>query len=180
VDTLVVVDDSIVRGTTLKTSILKILDRLQPRKVIIASSAPIIKYPDCYGIDMSRMNEFVAFRAMLSLLKKTGQEHKLDEVYEECKRQLTLPAAKARNVVQDLYGLFSDDEICEEIARLITPIDMKASVQLVYQTVENLHKCCPNHSGDWYFTGNYPTPGGNQVANRSFVYFMEGRLDRAY
>lgn len=180
VDTLVVVDDSIVRGTTLKTSILKILDRLKPKKVIIASSAPIIKFPDCYGIDMSRMNEFAAFRAMLSLLKKTGQEHKLNETYEECKRQLELPASEARNMVKDLYGLFTDDELQKEIARLLTPEDMKAEVQLVYQTVEDLHKSCPHHAGDWYFTGDYPTPGGIQVANRSFVYFMEGRTERAY
>lgn len=179
-DTLVVVDDSIVRGTTLKSSILKILDRLQPKKVIIASSAPIIKYPDCYGIDMSRMNEFVAFRAVLSLLKKNGQESKLDEVYRECLHQLELPAGKARNAVKDLYDMYTDQEICEEIARLVTPSDMQAEVQLVYQTVEDLHKACPDHLGDWYFTGDYPTPGGIQVANRSLVYFMEGRKERAY
>lgn len=179
-DTLVVVDDSIVRGTTLKTSILRILDRLQPKKVIIASSAPIIKYPDCYGIDMSRMNELIAFKAVLSLLKKTDQEYKLQEVYEECKRQLELPAEEVRNAVQDLYGLFTDEEIIKEIAALVTPSDMNAEVELVYQTIEDLHKCCPENPGDWYFSGNYPTPGGAKVANRSFVYYMEGNPKRAY
>ncbi len=179
-DTLVVVDDSIVRGTTLKKSILRILDRLGPRKVVVASSAPIIKYPDCYGIDMSRMNEFIAFKAVLKLLERTNQMHKLDEVYQECKRQLTLPKEEMRNAVKDLYDLFTDDEITEEIARLVTPTDMKAQVHIVYQKVEDLHKACPNHLGDWYFTGNYPTPGGTKVVNKSFVYYMEGNEERAY
>jgi len=179
-DTIVVVDDSIVRGTTLKTSILRILDRLKPKKIIVASSAPIIKYPDCYGIDMSRMNEFVAFRAVLSLLKKTNQKFKLKEVYDECKRQLNLPNEEVRNAVQDLYALFSDEEISSEIARLVTPPNMEAEVEIVYQSVENLHKSCPKHTGDWYFTGNYPTPGGMRVVNRSFIYFMEGKKARAY
>lgn len=179
-DTIVVVDDSIVRGTTLKTSILRILDRLKPKKIIVASSAPIIKYPDCYGIDMSRMNEFIAFRAILSLLKKSNQEYKLKEVYDECKRQLTLPKEEVRNAVQDIYALFSDDEVSKEIARLVTPPNMQAEVEIVYQSVENLHKSCPKHKGDWYFTGNYPTPGGTRVVNRSFIYFMEGKKTRAY
>lgn len=179
-DTLVVVDDSIVRGTTLKQSILRILDRLNPRKVIIASSAPIIKYPDCYGIDMSRMNEFIAFKAVLKLLERTNQEHKLNEVYEECKRQLALPVEEMRNAVKDLYDLFTDEEITAEIARLVTPPDMKAQVEIVYQKVEDLHKACPDHKGDWYFTGNYPTPGGNKVVNKSYVYYIEGNNERAY
>jgi len=179
-DTLVVVDDSIVRGTTLKTSILRILDRLNPKKVIVASSAPIIKYPDCYGIDMSRMNEFVAFRALLSLLKKTDQEYKLKEVYEECKRQLSLPDDEVRNAVKDLYALFTDEELVQEIAQLVTPEGMKADVEIVYQSVENLHKSCPRHKGDWYFTGDFPTPGGMRVVNRSFIYYMEGNKARAY
>ena len=179
-DTLVIVDDSIVRGTTLKTSILRILDRLNPRRVVIASSAPIIKYPDCYGIDMSRMNEFVAFRAVLKLLERSNQMHKLDEVYEECKRQLELPLDQMRNAVKDLYDLFSDEEISAEIGRLVTPSDMKAQVDIVYQKVDDLHKACPDHKGDWYFTGNYPTPGGNKVVNKSFVYYMEGNQARAY
>lgn len=179
-DTLVVVDDSIVRGTTLKQSILRILDRLNPRKVIIASSAPIIKYPDCYGIDMSRMNEFIAFKAVLKLLERTNQEHKLNEVYEECKRQLALPVEEMKNAVKDLYDLFTDEEITAEIARLVTPPDMKAQVEIVYQKVEDLHKACPDHKGDWYFTGNYPTPGGNKVVNKSYVYYIEGNNERAY
>ncbi len=179
-DTIVVVDDSIVRGTTLKRSILRILDRLGPRKVIVASSAPIIKYPDCYGIDMSRMNEFIAFKAVIKLLERTNQIHKLDEVYQECKRQLTLPMEEMRNAVKDLYALFPDEEITAEIARLVTPADMKAQVEIVYQTVDDLHKACPNHTGDWYFTGDYPTPGGNKVVNKSFVFYMEGSNERAY
>ena len=179
-DTIVVVDDSIVRGTTLKRSILRILDRLGPRKVIVASSAPIIKYPDCYGIDMSRMNEFIAFKAVLKLLERTDKMHKLDEVYKECKRQLTLPMEEMRNAVKDLYALFPDEEITAEIARLVTPADMKAQVEIVYQTVDDLHKACPNHTGDWYFTGDYPTPGGNKVVNKSFVFYMEGSNERAY
>jgi amidophosphoribosyltransferase len=179
-DTLVIVDDSIVRGTTLKTSILRILGRLNPKRIIVGSSAPIIKYPDCYGIDMSRMNEFVAFQAVLKLLKQTKQYYKLDETYQEAKRQLTLPVEEMRNVVKDLYDLFTDEEISLEIGRLVTPSDLKASVEIVFQKVENLHKSCPNHKGDWYFTGNYPTPGGNKVVNKSFVYYMEGNPARAY
>jgi amidophosphoribosyltransferase len=179
-DTIVVVDDSIVRGTTLKTSILKILDRLKPGKIIVASSAPIIKYPDCYGIDMSRMNEFIAFRALLSLLKKTNQDFKLKEVYDECKRQLTLPDHEVQNAVKELYALFSDEELSKEIAELVKPDDMVADVEIVYQSVENLHKSCPKNKGDWYFTGDFPTPGGMRVVNRSFIYFMEGKKKRAY
>ena len=179
-DTIVVVDDSIVRGTTLQTSILRILDRLSPKKVIVASSAPIIKYPDCYGIDMSRMNEFIAFRAAASLLKKSGRENFMDEIYEACKEELTKPIDQMENKVKMLYDQFTDAEIESEIAELVTPSDMKAEVEIVYQTVEGLHASCPNHLGDWYFTGNYPTPGGNKVVNQSFVYYMEGSLERAY
>jgi amidophosphoribosyltransferase len=179
-DTLVVIDDSIVRGTTLKTKVLQLLDRLNPKKVIIASSAPIIKYPDCYGIDMSRMNEFIAFRAVLSLLKKHGKEYILSQVQAECERQLTLPMEESRNAVKDLYAEFSDQEIIDEIGVLLTPSDMNAEVELIYQSIENLHKSCPDHTGDWYFSGDYPTPGGNQVANRSFVYYMKGITRRAY
>jgi amidophosphoribosyltransferase len=179
-DTIVVVDDSIVRGTTLKTSILRILDRLRPKKVIVASSAPVIKYPDCYGIDMSRMNEFVAFRALLSLLKRDDQMHKLDETYEACKAQLGPEVEEPRNCVKDLYALYSDEELIEEIGKLVTPSDMNAEVRIVYQTIDGLHKSCPNHKGDWYFTGDYPTKGGTRVVNRSFMYFMEGSEKRAY
>jgi amidophosphoribosyltransferase len=179
-DTLVVVDDSIVRGTTLRTSILKILDRLGPKRILVASSAPIIKYPDCYGIDMSRMNEFVAFRAALHLLEKRGEMHVLDRVYEECKRQLELPDDQIRNAVKDLYDRFTDEELTQAIATLVRPDEISAEVDVVYQKVEDLHKACPNHVGDWYFTGNYPTPGGTRVVNRSFIYYMEGKKDRAY
>lgn len=179
-DTLVVVDDSIVRGTTLKKSILKILDRLKPRRIVVASSAPVIKYPDCYGIDMSRLNEFAAFRALLRLLEKDGKMHLLQETYEKAKHQLTLPAEQCENVLKQLYALYSDEELVEEISALLTPANMHAEVRLVFQSVDNLHKSCPDHPGDWYFTGNYPTPGGNRVVNRSLVYYMEGRKERAY
>ncbi|MFY0644636.1 MAG: class II glutamine amidotransferase [Bacteroidia bacterium] len=179
-DTIVVVDDSIVRGTTLKTSILKILDRLSPKKVVVASSAPIIKYPDCYGIDMSRMNEFIAFRAAKSLLEQRGEEGLMDDIYRACQVELKKPIAQMENKVKMLYERFTDQELEQEIARLVTPEDMKAKVEIVYQSIEGLHASCPNHKGDWYFTGNYPTPGGNKVVNQSFVYYMEGSDKRAY
>lgn len=179
-DTLVVIDDSIVRGTTLRTSILRILDRLHPKKIIIVSSSPQIRYPDCYGIDMSKMNDFVAFQAMVSLIKSTGQEAKLQEVYQKCKAQEELPKEEMVNHVKELYALFTDDEISKRIAEIVTPEDIDADVDVIYQSVENLHKACPNHSGDWYFSGNYPTPGGNKVVNKAFVNFMEGKSGRAY
>ncbi len=179
-DTLVVVDDSIVRGTTLKRSILRILDRLNPRKILVASSAPIIKYPDCYGIDMSRINEFASFRALLKLLERDGLTHKLQETYQNCKYQLSLPAEECKNAVKELYALFDDEELTAKISEILTPEDQKSEVQIIYQSVENLHKSIPNHTGDWYFTGDYPTPGGMRVVNRSFTYFIEGRSERAY
>lgn len=179
-DTLVVVDDSIVRGTTLKKSILRILDRLGPKKIVVVSSAPIIKYPDCYGIDMSRMNEFIAFQAVKSLLEKQGEISFMKEVYEACKLELLKPTADIKNKVKMLYDRFTDKEIVDEIGRLVTPNDMKAEVEIVYQTIKGLHKACPNHLGDWYFSGDYPTPGGNAVVNRSYVYYMEGSTARAY
>lgn len=179
-DTLVVVDDSIVRGTTLKKSILKILDRLKPKRIVVASSAPIIKYPDCYGIDMSRMNEFAAFRALLKLLERDGLTHKLKETYEIAKEQLTVPEDQCFNSVKLLYDLYDDETLVSMMAEMLTPSDMKAEVRIIFQSVENLHKSCPDHPGDWYFTGNYPTPGGMRVVNRSFIYFMEGRKERAY
>lgn len=179
-DTLVVVDDSIVRGTTLKKSILRILDRLGPKKIVVVSSAPIIKYPDCYGIDMSRMNEFIAFQAVKSLLEKRGEISFMKEVYEACKLELLKPTADIKNKVKMLYDRFTDKEIVDEIGRLVTPNDMKAEVEIVYQTIKGLHKACPNHLGDWYFSGDYPTPGGNAVVNRSYVYYMEGSTARAY
>lgn len=179
-DTLVVIDDSIVRGTTLKKSILKILDRLKPKLIVVASSAPIIKYPDCYGIDMSRMNEFAAFRALLKLLERDGLTHKLQETYEKAAAQLLLPSEDCQNVVKELYDLYDDEELTAMISTMLTPKDMHAEVKIIFQTVENLHKSSPNHPGDWYFTGNYPTPGGMRVVNRSFMYFMEGKKERAY
>lgn len=179
-DTLVVMDDSIVRGTTLKKSILRILDRLNPKRIVVVSSAPVIKYPDCYGIDMSRFSEFVAYKALLSLLEKNNMQSKLTEAYEECKRQILLPSAQIKNVIKDLYGLFTDEQLIDEIRHMITPRDIRASVDIVFQTVEHLHKACPEHKGDWYFTGDYPTPGGVKVALRSFIYAYEGRTERAY
>ena len=179
-DTLVVVDDSIVRGTTLKKSILRILDRLGPKKIIVASSAPIIKYPDCYGIDMSRMNEFIAFQAVKSLLEKEGDLQFMQVVFAACEAELLKPVAEMENKVKMLYDRYTDKEIEAEIGRIVTPEGMKAEVEIVYQTIAGLHASCPNHLGDWYFSGNYPTPGGNQVVNRSYVYYMQGSTARAY
>ncbi|MEO5674259.1 MAG: amidophosphoribosyltransferase [Chitinophagales bacterium] len=179
-DTIVVIDDSIVRGTTLKRSIIKMLDRLGPKKIIIVSSAPQIRYPDCYGIDMSKMKDFVAFRALLSLLNKTGKENALDDVYEKCKQQLILPATEMVNEVKSLYELFTEEETAEEIALLVKDESIGAEVQIIFQTIEDLHRACPGNLGDWYFSGNYPTPGGNKVVNRAFMNFMEGKDVRAY
>jgi len=180
VDTIVVIDDSIVRGTTLEKSILTMLNRLGAKRVIIVSSAPQIRYPDCYGIDMSKVKEFVAFRAMIELLKDTNQEHLLDKVYNECKAALENGTAKEKNFVQHLFDQFTDDQLSEKIAEIVTPPAMTAEVKVVYQTIDNLHLACPDHKGDWYFTGNYPTPGGNRVVNQAFVNFMEGKGGRAY
>jgi amidophosphoribosyltransferase len=180
VDTLVVIDDSIVRGTTLKTSILRILDRLHPKKIIIVSSSPQIRYPDCYGIDMSRMNDFVAFQAMVALIKERNMAHRLEEVYQLCKAQENLPKEEMVNHVQSLYAHFTDEEISKKIAQIVTPDDIHAEVDVIYQTLDGLHEACPNHSGDWYFSGNYPTPGGTKVVNKAFINFMEGKSGRAY
>jgi amidophosphoribosyltransferase len=179
-DSLVVIDDSIVRGTTLKQSILRILDRLGPVKVVVVSSAPQIRYPDCYGIDMSRMGEFVAFEAAISLLKETDREHLIWEVYEKCKASVTLDKEQVPNYVKAIYEPFTDEEISARIAKIISPPDIKAEVQVIYQTLDNLHKACPNHLGDWYFSGNYPTPGGNKVVNRAYMNWVEGKNQRAY
>jgi amidophosphoribosyltransferase len=179
-DTLVVLDDSIVRGTTLKQSILKILDRLGPKKIVVVSSAPQIRYPDCYGIDMSRMGEFVAFEAAISLLKDAGKEGVILNVYQQCKDSAALPKEQAINHVQAIYEPFTDQEISDRIAKIITPKEIKAEVKVLYQTLDNLHKACPDHVGDWYFSGNYPTPGGNKVVNRAFVNWMEGKNQRGY
>ena len=180
VDTIVVVDDSIVRGTTLEKSILKMLDLLEPKKIVIVSSAPQIRYPDCYGIDMSKMKEFVAFRAMLLLLEeKYGKDHKeLQKAYELASKNIN--TADQINYAQSLYDQFTDDEISAKITEIVRPKGMKAELEVVYQTVENLHKACPNNAGDWYFTGNYPTPGGHRVVNKSFMNFYEGKEGRAY
>lgn len=180
VDTLVAIDDSIVRGTTLKQSIIKIIDRLHPKKIIIVSSAPQIRYPDCYGIDMSRMGEFVAFDAAIQLLKERGMEHVIEEVYEKCKASLLLPKRDMINYVKEIYRPFKQQEISDQIAKIITPEGTNAEVEVIYQTLDNLHVACPGHSGDWYFSGNYPTPGGNKVVNRAFMNWKEGNNKRAY
>jgi amidophosphoribosyltransferase len=179
-DTLVVLDDSIVRGTTLKQSILKILDRLGPKKVVVVSSAPQIRYPDCYGIDMSRMGEFVAFEAAISLLKEMDREDIILDVYQKCKDSALLPKEDVENYVKAIYSLFTDQQISDRIAQIITPKEIKCKVEVLYQTLDNLHIACPDHTGDWYFSGDYPTPGGNKVVNRAFVNWMEGKNQRAY
>ncbi len=179
-DTLVAVDDSIVRGTTLKQSIIKIIDRLRPKKIIIVSSAPQIRYPDCYGIDMSRMGEFVAFDAAIQLLKQRGLEHIIEDVYQKCKASLLLPKEEIVNFVKEIYKPFKQQEISDQIAKIITPEGTNAEVEVIYQTLDNLHIACPDHKGDWYFSGNYPTPGGNKVVNKAFVNWKEGNNQRAY
>lgn len=179
-DTLVAVDDSIVRGTTLKQSIIKIIDRLHPKRIIIVSSAPQIRYPDCYGIDMSKMGQFVAFEAAIQLLKSRGLEHIIEEVYQKCKASLLLPKEEIVNHVKDIYRPFTQEEISAQITKIITPDNIKADVKVIYQTLDNLHVACPGHSGDWYFSGNYPTPGGNKVVNKAFVNWKEGNNQRAY
>jgi amidophosphoribosyltransferase len=179
-DTLVIVDDSIVRGTTLKNSILSILKRLNPKKIIIVSSAPQIRYPDCYGIDMSRMNDFVAFRAVLEILKDKGMTGELNRIYQNCVEENKKPIEQIENKVKELYELMSEEEITSKIATITKPKEFKPELEIIFQSIENLHNACPNHHGDWYFSGNYPTPGGNKVVNKAFIYFMEGITQRAY
>jgi len=179
-DNLVVIDDSIVRGTTLKQSILRILDRLGPKKIVIVSSAPQIRYPDCYGIDMAKLGDFVAFQAAIQLLKEKKKEHIIKDVYKLCKEEENLPKNETQNHVKKIYEPFTADEISAKISELLTPTNINAKVQIIYQTIEGLHEAIPNHRGDWYFTGNYPTPGGNKVVNRSFIYYFEGKNKRAY
>jgi len=179
-DTLVALDDSIVRGTTLKQSILKIIDRLGPKRIVIVSSAPQIRYPDCYGIDMSRMGEFVAFEAAISLLKESGRENIIADTYKKCKESQALPKEEVENYVKAIYEPFTDQEVSDRIAKIVTPKDLNAEVKVIYQTLDNLHKACPDHLGDWYFSGDYPTPGGNKIVNRAFVNWMEGKNQRAY
>ncbi len=180
VDTLVLVDDSIVRGTTLEKSIIKIVARLKPKKIVVVSSAPQIRYPDCYGIDMSKMKDFVAFRALIALLKETGQEDKIQKAYKICKKQAKLPPEEIENQVTPLYDLFSYEQISKKIAEIVTPEGIEPEVEVIYQTLDGLHSACPNHKGDWYFSGNYPTKGGNKVVNRAFMHYVEGKNVRAY
>jgi len=180
VDTLVVIDDSIVRGTTLRESIIRMLSRLEPKKIIVVSSSPQIRYPDCYGIDMSKMGEFVAFQAVAVLLKERNKEACLQEIYDHCKELSRSNQLHTENVVKRIYKLFTIDEITNKIAELITPKNLSIPVQVIYQTIENLHTACPSNLGDWYFTGNYPTPGGNKVVNKAFMNYMEGKNVRGY
>jgi amidophosphoribosyltransferase len=179
-DTLVVIDDSIVRGTTLRESIIRMLARLEPKRIIIVSSAPQIRYPDCYGIDMSKMGDFIAFNAAVELLKERGKEDLLKSLYEQCKALHENDELHTVNVVKQLYKSFTNDEITAKIAALITPKDLPIPVDVIYQTIESLHAACPSNLGDWYFTGNYPTPGGNRVVNKAFMNYMEGRNERGY
>jgi len=179
-DNLIVIDDSIVRGTTLRQSILRILDRLGPKKIVVVSSAPQIRYPDCYGIDMAKMGDFIAFEAAIALLRETNQAHVIDEVYKAALEQVALPKEQVKNVVQRIYAPFTDAQISAKIAQMLTPAGIQAQVEIIYQSVENLHIAIPGHTGDWYFTGNYPTPGGNKVVNRAFINWMEKRNVRAY
>jgi amidophosphoribosyltransferase len=180
VDTIVLIDDSIVRGTTLRQSIIAILDRLLPKKIIIVSSAPPICYPDCYGIDMSKMGDFVAFKAAIELTHARGNAALLDTVYRECKEMEHLPSDKVHNAVKKIYEQFTDEELAAQVSKIVKAPQIRAEVEVIYQTVDNLHAACPHNLGDWYFTGDYPTPGGNKVANKAFVNYMEGRDERAY
>lgn len=179
-DNLVIIDDSIVRGTTLKQSILRILDRLNPKKIVVVSSAPQIRYLDCYGIDMAKMGDFIAFQAAIALLKEHGKQNVIDEVYQKCKAQEDLPKEEIQNHVKDIYAPYTAEEISKKISELLTPANINAEVEIVYQSIEGLHAACPDHTGDWYFTGNFPTPGGNKVINRAFIYYYEGINKRAY
>ena len=179
-DNMVVIDDSIVRGTTLKKSILRMLSRLEPKRIIIISSAPQIRYPDCYGIDMAKMGDFIAFEAAISLLKERNLDHIIEEVYQACLDQLLIPKEAVKNEVKRIYESFTDEEISDRISMLLRPKEANSEVIIVFQTVDNLHKACPGHTGDWYFTGDYPTPGGNKVVNKSFINWMENRNERAY
>ena len=176
-DNLVVIDDSIVRGTTLKQSIIRMLDRLHPKKIVVVSSSPQVRYPDCYGIDMSRMGEFVAFKAAIELLREQGKESIIEETYEACKEQLRRPVSRMENAVKQIYAPFTDKEISRKISEMVASMSVKSDVELVYQTIEGMHRAIPTCPGDWYFSGDYPTPGGNRVVNRAFVNYFEGHPD---
>jgi amidophosphoribosyltransferase len=180
IDNLVVIDDSIVRGTTLKKSIIRILDRLDPKKIVIVSSSPQLRYPDCYGIDMAKLGDLIAFKAAVELLKETGNGQLLQTIYEEAKSEILKPVDEIRNLVREIYKPFCTELISRKIASLLKSEDVSAEVEIVFQSIEGLHEACPGHTGDWYFTGNYPTPGGNRVANQSFINYIEGRNTRAY
>ena len=180
VDNLVVVDDSIVRGTTLKKSIIRILDKLDPKKIVVVSSSPQIRYPDCYGIDMAKLGDFVAFRAAINLLMEMNKGALIEKIYEKAKIEIKKPTGKIKNLVKEIYKQFEVEEISARISAMLRNDAIKAQVEVVYQTVDGLHKACPDHTGDWYFTGDYPTPGGNKVANQSFINYIEGRDVRAY
>ena len=179
-DNLVMIDDSIVRGTTLKHSIIRILDRLGPKKIVVVSSAPQIRYPDCYGIDMAILGDFIAFQAAISLLKEKKMEGVIDSVYKKCKAQIDLPKEEMKNYVKEIYSPFSPEQISSKISEILTPKEVNAEVEIIYQSIEDLHISCPNHTGDWYFTGDYPTPGGNKVVTKAFINFVEGNKSRAY
>jgi amidophosphoribosyltransferase len=179
-DNLVIIDDSIVRGTTLKKSIIRILDRLDPKKIVIVSSSPQLRYPDCYGIDMAKLGDLIAFKAAVELLKDNGNEKLLREIYEEAKSEILKPVGEIRNLVKEIYKPYCTDMISQKISSLLKSQDIRADVEIVFQSIEGLHEACPGHTGDWYFTGNYPTPGGNKVSNQSFINYMEGRNERAY
>ena len=179
-DNLVVIDDSIVRGTTLKKSILKMLDRLNPKRIVVVSSAPQIRYPDCYGIDMANLDSLIAFKAALELLKDSGRYNLVEEVYAKCRAQEDMEDVKLQNFVKEIYAPFTPQEISDKIAHLLSDNSIKAEVKIIFQSIENLNLACPQNLGDWYFTGDYPTPGGNRVVNKAFINFYEGNLERAY
>ena len=179
-DTLVVIDDSIVRGTTLKESIVRMLARLYPKKILVVSSAPQIRYPDCYGIDMSKLGDFIAFRAAIELWRETGMEKELNDIYLRCQEMHRLGTLHTENMVKYVYKPFSTEQLSLKIAELITPKGLPFPVQVLFQTIESLHEACPTNTGDWYFTGNYPTPGGNRVVNKAFINYMEGKNVRGY
>ena len=180
IDNLVVIDDSIVRGTTLKKSIIRILDKLDPKKIIVVSSSPQLRYPDCYGIDMAKLGDFIAFKAAIELLKDTGRESLIQDVYKEAIEELKKPVGEMKNIVRKIYHPFTPDEVARKISAMLRSEEIRSEVEIVFQSIEGLHEACPGHSGDWYFTGNYPTPGGNKVVNQSFINYVEGRNIRAY
>jgi len=180
IDNLVVIDDSIVRGTTLKKSIIRILGRLEPKKILIVSSSPQLRYPDCYGIDMAKLGDLIAFRAAIELLKETGRESLISNLYQDALKEIQKPVKEIKNLVKTIYSSFCLDEISNKISQMLRAEDINSEVEIVFQSIEGLHQACPEHTGDWYFTGNYPTPGGNKVANQSFINYIEGRDERAY